>query len=84
LGPKTKLRTQNFEICKFKGLLQIPNFECCFEFLSVQYNESIFTRSTSESDFLNTFVHQIDTSECAKTTGSDLFQGFPTQNVTAH
>jgi hypothetical protein len=38
LSPKTKLETQNFE---FKGLLQIPNFECYFEFLSVQYDESI-------------------------------------------
>jgi hypothetical protein len=40
-GPKTKLQTQNFEIRKFKGFLQIPNFKRFFEFLSVQYDESI-------------------------------------------
>jgi hypothetical protein len=32
-----KLQTQNFEICKFKGLLQSPNFEI----LSVQNDGSI-------------------------------------------
>jgi hypothetical protein len=37
---------EKFEICKFKGLLKIPNFECYFELLSVQ-----FTRPTSASDF---------------------------------
>jgi hypothetical protein len=29
-GPKIKLQTQNFEIYKFKSLLQIPNFEGFF------------------------------------------------------
>jgi hypothetical protein len=41
-GPKTKLQTPNFEFSKFKGLLQIPNFECYFEFISVQYDQSIY------------------------------------------
>jgi hypothetical protein len=33
---ETKLHTWNFEIAKFKGLLQILNFECYFEY---QYDE---------------------------------------------
>jgi hypothetical protein len=41
LGSKNKLLTQNFEICKFKGLLHILIFKCYFEFLRVQYDESI-------------------------------------------
>jgi hypothetical protein len=40
-GPKTKLQTLNFEIYKFKGLLQISDFEYDFEFISVQSDESI-------------------------------------------
>jgi hypothetical protein len=58
-GPKTKLQTQNFEMCKFKGLLQIPNLECYFEFefVSVQYCNmmKVFTRPTSASDFFMFF-----------------------------
>jgi hypothetical protein len=44
----TQLQNQNFEICKFKGLLQIPNFECYFEFL-VYNMMKVFTRPTSAS-----------------------------------
>jgi hypothetical protein len=50
-GPKTQIQTQNFEICKFKGLLQIPNFECYFELSSVQYDESI---ALNQNDVLQT------------------------------
>jgi hypothetical protein len=47
---KTTTTTQNFEIYKFKGLVQIPNFEFNFEFFCLQNDESI-TRLTSLSDF---------------------------------